>query len=179
MQFEVSFPEIIVFVQCFKGGKVIKNILYLSLRMDNIWTFFTFPLNLLLAVLWMAGWRWLWRRCPSSAVMRFMLSPAATVLSIVLLTVSCLWLGFSGDRDFVRSVSFVAMLLFVQTVVYLIILRGWRRADGVIRWRFLLIHAGFLLAVGAGFWGSPDSEELRMLVYLLQLNQSLNMFYNQ
>lgn len=132
--------------------------------MDNIWTFFTFPLNLLLAVLWMAGWRWLWRRCPSSAVMRFMLSPAATVLSIVLLTVSCLWLGFSGDRDFVRSVSFVAMLLFVQTVVYLIILRGWRRADGVIRWRFLLIHAGFLLAVGAGFWGSPDSEELRMVM---------------
>ena len=54
------------------------------------------------------------------------------------------------------------MLLYVLTVVYLVTLRGWRSRNGQIRWRFLFIHAGFLLAVGAAFWGSPDSSELRV-----------------
>jgi hypothetical protein len=44
----------------------------------------------------------------------------------------------------------------------LVTLRGWRRSGGEIRWRFLLLHAGLLLAVGAGFWGAPDSTELRL-----------------
>ena len=43
----------------------------------------------------------------------------------------------------------------------LVTLRGWRNAEGV-RWRFLLNHAGLLLALGAGFWGVPDVEELRL-----------------
>ena len=47
-------------------------------------------------------------------------------------------------------------------MLFLVILRGWRRSDGVIRWRFLLVHAGLLIAVGAGFWGSPDSSEVRV-----------------
>ena len=130
--------------------------------MEQFWTFFAFPLNLLLAVLWIVVWGWLWKNRPSGRIVRFMLSPVATVSSLSLLAGACLWIGLSGDRGFVQSAFFVALLLYVQTVVFLVILRGWRRADGVVRWRFLLIHAGLLLALGAGFWGSPDSSEMRI-----------------
>ena len=130
--------------------------------MEQVWTFFAFPLNLLLAVIWMAGWGWMWKNHRDSVAMRFLLSPKATISSILLLLASCLWIGLSGDREFVVSYVFVALLLYLQTVLFVVILRGWRRSDSGIRWRFLLIHAGLLLAVGAGFWGSPDSSELRV-----------------
>lgn len=130
--------------------------------MEQLWTFFAFPLNLLLAILWMVGWGWLFRNHPKCAVLRFLLSPISTIASICLLLASCLWIGLSGIRETVQSVPFILILLFVQTVVYLVTLRGWKRQDGVIRWRFLLIHAGFLIAVGAGFWGTPDETELRV-----------------
>lgn len=130
--------------------------------MLDFWTFFAFPLNLILAVLWATGWGLLYKNSPESKLVRFMLSPAATISSILLLVIACLWIGFSGDRDFVCSVVFVLVLLYLQTVLYLIIIRGCRRRKGVVRWRFILLHAGLLLAVGAGFWGSPDSSEYRI-----------------
>ena len=138
--------------------------------MEHFWTFFSFPLNLLLAVLWFGGWTWLWKSRPAgdgmkfvtSRLLRFMLSPAATVSALVILVAACIWIGFSGDREFVQTVPFVAVLLYVQTVVFLVILRGWRHSGGAVRWRFLLIHAGLMLALGAGFWGAPDSSELRL-----------------
>ena len=130
--------------------------------MNSFWTFFAFPLNLLLALLWACGWGWFWKNRPSNRIIKFLLSPSATISSISLLVVACLWIGFSGKREFVQSTPFVLILLYIQTVVYLITLRGWRRPDGVIRWRFLLIHLGLLLALGAGFWGSPDSTEMRI-----------------
>lgn len=130
--------------------------------MQEFWTFFAFPLNLLLALLWVCGWGWLWKNRPNCCVIKFILSPAATISSILLLVLACLWIGFSGNREFVQSVPFVLILLYIQTVVYLITLRGWKRADGKVRWRFVLIHLGLLLALGAGFWGSPDSTEMRV-----------------
>ena len=130
--------------------------------MQNFWTFFAFPLNLILAVLWATGWGLLYKNSPESKPVRFMLSPAATISSIVLLVMACLWIGLSGDRDFVSSAVFVLVLLYLQTVLYLILIRGCRRRKGVVRWRFILLHAGLLLAVGAGFWGSPDSSEYRI-----------------
>ncbi len=129
----------------------------------TMWTFFAFPLNLLLAVLWATVWIWLWKNCPDSAPVRFVLSPVATISSLILLLAACLWVGLSGERRFVCSLVFVVLLLYLQTVLLLVIVRGWRRS-GRIRWRFLLIHAGFLLAVGAGFWGSPDSSEARVKI---------------
>ena len=126
------------------------------------WSFFAFPLNLLLALLWIVCWRWLWKNRPQCRVVRFLLSPAATVSAIVLLVAACLWIGVSGDQGFVESMIFVAVLLYVQTVLLLVILRGCRRPDGTVRWRFMLLRAGLLLAVGSGFWGAPDSVELRL-----------------
>ena len=130
--------------------------------MEQFWTFFSFPLNLLVAVLWAVSWGWLWKSHRDTFVIRFMLSPIATISSIAMLIAACLWIGFTNDRDFVQTFLFVLVLLYVQTVVFLITLRGWKTASGKIRWRFLLIHAGLLLALGAGYWGSPDSNELRV-----------------
>jgi hypothetical protein len=134
--------------------------------MEETLTYFSFPLNVILALLWMAIWVILWKNHRDSRIVRFMLSPYATISALFLLLVSCLWLGFSVDRRFVGSVMFIALLLYVQTILLLVILRGWRRVDGQIRWRFLLVHAGLLLAVGAGFWGSPDSYEARVKLEL-------------
>ena len=130
--------------------------------MGGFWSFFAFPLNLLLAILWIVCWRWLWKNRPQSGLVRFMMSPAATVWAIVLLLASCLWIGFSGEHAFVESLLFVAVLLYVQTVLFLVTIRGWRRPDGAVRWRFLLLHVGLMLALGAGFWGAPDSSEMRL-----------------
>lgn len=130
--------------------------------MGQFWTFFAFPLNLMLAILWFGGWGWLWKSRSGSRAVRFMLSPAATVSALVLLLCACLWIGFSGSREFAQSLPFVVVLLYLQTVIFLITLRGWRRPGGDVRWRFLLIHAGLLLALGAGFWGAPDSSEMRV-----------------
>lgn len=132
--------------------------------MEQFWSFFSFPLNLILAAIWIVGWWMLWRNHSDNVAVRFLLSPAATISAICLLVGSGLWIGFTGDREFTHSAFFAAVLLYVQTVVFLIILRGWKRPGGVIRWRFLLIHTGFLLALGAGFWGSPDSSELRVML---------------
>ena len=132
--------------------------------MNDCWTFFAFPLNLLLSLLWGIGLMYLWNRCPQSKVVRFLLSPAATLSALLLLLFSCLWLGLYGDPDFAASIPFVIILLYVQTVLFLITLRGWKNQAGTIRWRFLLLHAGLLLALGAGFWGAPDSTELRVVL---------------
>lgn len=136
------------------------------IAMNEFWTFFAFPLNILVAALWMLCLVWFRRAYSNSAPMRFLLSPAATISAISLLIISCLWVGFSGDRSFVESVLFVAVLLYVQTVLCLITLRGWKRLDGAVRWRFLFLHLGLLLAVGAGFWGAPDSDEYRIRLYV-------------
>lgn len=131
------------------------------MSMQHFWSFFAFPLNLLLAVLWVICWRWLWKNRPESRPVRFMLSPAATISAILLLLTSCMFIGFTGNRDFVMSFPFVILMLYVQTVLLMVIFRGWKKRNGTVRWRFLLLHAGLLLALGAGFWGAPDSSELR------------------
>ena len=134
--------------------------------MNEFWTFFAFPLNLLLAAILVCCLVWLRKACPNAPVVRFLHSPTATISSIILLIISCLWVGFSGDRGFVESALFVSVLMYVQIVLFLITLRGWKGADGSVRWRFLLLHLGLLLAVGSGFWGAPDSGEYRMRLYV-------------
>lgn len=132
--------------------------------MDAIISFLAFPLNLVLALLWLASGILLWKRAPKSSVSRFLLSPAASISSIVFFLAACLWIGFSGDRGFSFHPIFILILLYLQSVLLMVFLRGWRRSSGRIRWRFLLVHAGLLLALGSAFWGAPDSEELRLRV---------------
>ena len=127
-----------------------------------MWSFFAFPLNLLIAVLWIWGWVFMWKTRPGNPLIRFLLSPKGTISSIVLFLLSCIWVGIVADKSFICSILFVLVLLYFQTVLLLVTVRGWKTAEGSVRWRFIFLHAGLLLTLGSGTWGAPDSAELRV-----------------
>lgn len=122
--------------------------------------FFAFPMNLVVAALWLLALSELYRRRAESKVAEFMLSQQATYLSLVFSVVGGVAVGIAHTK-LTQSWWFVAMMLFVMSHIVMITLRGWRNQQGV-RWRFLFNHAGLLLALFAGFWGAPDVEELRV-----------------
>lgn len=130
--------------------------------------FFSFPLNIILAALWLGGMIWIWKNSRKSIFVEFMLSRGATLWAVGLFLLSSLIIGFSGWRHFASSWIFMVVLLYFQTVLLFVIFRGWRSATatgarlGSVRWRFLLNHAGILIAVSSAFWGAPDSETLRL-----------------
>lgn len=130
--------------------------------------FFSFPLNLILAALWLIIMLWCWKKKSKSLFVRFMLSGGATIWAIALFLLSSLLIGISGWQDFSTSWVFVVVMLYFQSVLLFVILRGWRSATatgarlGSVRWRFLINHAGILIAVSSAFWGAPDSETLKL-----------------
>ena len=127
--------------------------------------FLAFPLNIILLLLWGTVLYLLWRSRKNSRIIRFLLSPAATYSSIGLFLVICLVIGMTGRRELTGTWPFAIFMLFFQTVLALVVLRGWKRGDGRIRWRFLLLHVGLLTAVGFAYWGAPDSRTMRVQVY--------------
>jgi hypothetical protein len=130
-----------------------------------------FPLNLIIPLLWFGLMFHLWKKSPKSMFVRYMLSPGATFWSIFLFIDACIVIGLTGERSYTVSWVFIAILLFLQTVLFFVILRGCRAQTptgarlGEIRWRFLLNHVGLLLALGAGFWGAPDSVTMRVKAF--------------
>lgn len=130
--------------------------------------FFAFPLNLICALIWVSAVLWLWREKRKSMFVSYMISPAASISSIVLLLASCLVIGFTGQRWIVLSWVFIAILFYFMTVLAFVILRGWRSATptgarlGPVRWRFIFLHLGLLVTVSSAFWGAPDSQTYRM-----------------
>lgn len=126
---------------------------------------FAFPLNIILAVIWVLAVNLLYKKLPESLVVRFMLSPYATISALLLFTVACVVIGLTGNRNIVQSWIFAIVVFFLLTVLLFVILRGWRRQGSYVRWRFIFLHVGLLLALGAGFWGAPDSKTLRLQVY--------------
>lgn len=134
--------------------------------------FFAFPLNLIFLAVWVVGCVLLWNHCRKSLFVRFLLSPAATFISIGLFLVLCLVVGFTGWRWLAGSWISFAVSLLLQTVLLFVIMRGWRRQTasgarlGAIRWRFLLLHVGLLTVVGSAFWGAPDTQTMRMKAIL-------------
>ena len=137
--------------------------------MEQIISVFAFPVNLVLALAWVAVCRFLWTNARDSFLVRFLLSPIATFSSICAFLLSCIWIGISGDRAFAHSVFFIIVLIYLQTVLLLVLFRGWKNRTGRIRIRFALNHAGLLIAVGSAFWGNPDNGQMRMK---LQIGQS-------
>ena len=136
-------------------------------NMDH--SFFAFPLNLILAALWILTVYFLYNKYRGSLLVRFMLSPIATITALGTFAAACVVIGLTGKRELVASWIFVLICFFLLTVLLFVILRGWRRrrADGVlyVRWRFILLHVGLLVALGSGFWGAPDSQTLRLQVF--------------
>lgn len=121
-----------------------------------------FPVNIILAILWVAAVLFLWRNHGKSRMMRFLLSPWTTVTSILLFASGCLVLGFTCDVRMTGSWWFVAELVFLMTVLLAVLLRGWRDASGKLRVRFILNHAGLLVVLVSLFCGIPDTDVLRM-----------------
>ena len=132
---------------------------------------FAFPLNLLIFLLWASVVVMLWKGRRNSGFMRFMLSPGATYSAVGLFLAFCIVVGVTGYRWLTGTWPFVAFLLYFQTVLACVILRGWRKPAaagarlGAVRWRFLFLHAGLLVAVGSAYWGAPDSETLKLQAF--------------
>ena len=134
---------------------------------------FRFPLNILVMALWMVLLTMMYRGRAGSACARFMLSREATWLSLGMVVAIGITLGLQLEPSSTAWPTVVS-LLFVQSHMLLVILRGWRTKRGI-RWRFCLTHIGLLLALGAGFWGAPDREQLRAPVQRYPSNDAYTM----
>ena len=134
---------------------------------------FRFPLNILVMVLWMVLLTMMHRGRAHSACARFMLSREATWLSLGMVVAIGITLGLQLKPSSAAWPTVVS-LLFVQSHLLLVILRGWRTKRGI-RWRFCLTHVGLFLALGAGFWGAPDREQLRTPVHRYPSNDAYTM----
>lgn len=134
---------------------------------------FRFPLNVLVLALWAMLMTMLYRGRAHNACARFMLSREATWLSLAMVVAIGITLGLERKPSSTAWPT-VCSLLFVQSHLLLVILRGWRNKKGI-RWRFCLTHIGLLLALGAGFWGAPDREQLRTPVHHYPSNEAYTM----
>ncbi len=132
---------------------------------------FAFPVNVIMFLIWAVAVLALWKQRRKSAFVRFMLSSGATYCAVGLFLIFCLALGITGFRDIVCTWPFVAFMLYFQTVLAYVILRGWREATatgarlGALRWRFIFLHVGLLTAICFAYWGAPDSETYRMQAF--------------
>lgn len=128
----------------------------------------SFPLNLVLFVLWTFAQVLIWKNRRESTYVRFMLDPGATYVAIGIFLAFSLVVGITGYRWLTGTWPFVAFMLYFQTVLVYVIMRGWREATatgarlGAVRWRFLFLHAGLFVAIASAFWGAPDSETLKL-----------------
>lgn len=123
---------------------------------------FRFPVNILAMVLWLTLLIVAYKQRATSRFARFMLSQRALWLSFTLIAAIGIALGLERKPSSDAWVV-VASILFILSHLIFITLRGWRTARGI-RWRFTLLHLGLIFALGAGFWGAPDREQLRIAV---------------
>jgi hypothetical protein len=134
--------------------------------------FFAAPMNLLLGALWLVAlWEGYCRRATSKLV-QYLLSAEATYIALVVAVVVAVALGLQSEPA-TTSWLVVGGLLFVQSVLTLVLLRGWRNDSGV-RWRFLATHVGLWLAVTSALLGAPDKEILRLQVGAEPTREAVN-----
>lgn len=134
---------------------------------------FAFPLNIAVLVLWLIVVYMLYNNRNSLALAQSLLSIRATWLSLGSIVATGIYLGLEREPS---STSWLVVLgiLFTLTHLLLITMRGWRTPKGI-RWRFTLLHIGLIVTLGAGFWGTPDREQLRMA---LKENKPIEMAYH-
>lgn len=145
-------------------------------------TFMAFPLNVVFAVLWLfLLWR-LYKEDRKSSFSRFLLSHSISILSILLFIAGCLIIGLFpqlsdveaklhggvlsslGFYNFMTSWIFIAVLFLLLSNLAMITLHVFYNRKNV-RWRFLLNHVGLWLALFAGFFGSSDTQTVRIPLY--------------
>ena len=123
---------------------------------------FTFPLNIVLVVLWIWLAVYLYNNRNTIPWVQSLLSMRATWLSLGIMVAVGIYLGVQRDPN-ATSWPIVVGTLFTLTHLIFITLRGWRTTNGI-RWRFTLLHVGLILTLGAGFWGAPDRVQLRAML---------------
>ena len=136
-----------------------------------VW-FFSAPMNLLLGALWLAlVWEG-YRRRATLSVIQYLLSAEATYIA---LAVAAILSAILGLQSYPATTSWPAIggFLYVQTVLTLVILRGWRNSGGV-RWRFLITHCGLWLAVTSALLGAADKQVLRAQVGKEPIREVIN-----
>ncbi len=134
---------------------------------------FRFPLNILVVALWIALLTMMYRNRTTNACSQFMLSSMSTWASLTMIVAIGITLGLEREPS-TTAWPMVFSLLFVQSHLLFVILRGWRNKKGI-RLRFCLTHIGLLLALGTGFWGAPDREQLRTAVHHYPSNEAYTM----
>lgn len=145
-------------------------------------SFFAFPLNAIVAFIWLfLLWR-LYKEGGKLPFTRFLLSSNTSVLSILLLIGGSLVIGLFpqlSDREaadmpgifaalgcynFMTSWIFIAILFLLLSNLGMVIIHAcYHRMQA--KKRFLLNHVGLWLALFAGFFGSSDVQTLRVLLY--------------
>lgn len=144
--------------------------------------FLAFPLNAIFAVIWLFALWILHKEYNSTGLTKFLCSYQASVISIALFIGSCLVIGLLpqlsdaeaakqegiwgalGCYNFMTAWPFIAMLFLLLSNLAMITFQAYQHRKRA-RWRFLLNHAGLWLALFAGFFGSSDTQTLRILIY--------------
>lgn len=144
--------------------------------------FFAFPLDAILALLWIALIGYSYKEKRHSEAVRLWLSPQCTCWTLGWFLAGCLVIGlfpqlsaqeaaeksglFSrlGCYNFMSSWIFVTGLFGLLTHLGMITVRRFF-TPGRNRWRFMLNHAGLWLALFAGFMGSAEEQTLRIPVF--------------
>lgn len=133
---------------------------------------FAAPMNLLAGVLWLAVIYEGYRRRATSKAAQYLLSAEATYMALAMVAIVAVVLGLQSEPAS-TSWPVIGALLFAQTVLSLVILRGWRNESGV-RWRFLIIHFGLWLALMSALLGASDKQVLRVQVGSEPTREALN-----
>lgn len=145
-------------------------------------SFLAFPLNIIFAVIWLCTLWILDKEYNKSTFNRFLNSQKTSILSIGLFIGGCLVIGLfpqlseteaetregmlasAGCYNFMTSWIFIAILLLLLSNLAMITFHAFNHPKQA-KWRFILNHAGLWLALFAGFWGSSDTQNLRIPVY--------------
>lgn len=123
---------------------------------------FEFPINIALMILWIAV---IWTICREKRCSRFINTFASTKTSLTVIGIfitACAIQGFSSGK-LTGSWWFVASTALLLTQLLAVTIRGLSRKRPR-KLRFALLHIGLLLALGGGFWGSPDTKAWRIPV---------------
>ena len=145
-------------------------------------SFFAFPLNVIVAVIWVyLLWR-LYREGNKLPLTRFRLSSRTSILSILLLIGGSLVIGLFpqlseaeaasisgvpaslGCYNFMTSWIFIAILFLLLSNLAMVVSHAFYHRVPEKK-RFLLNHLGVWFALFAGFFGSSDVQTLRIPLY--------------
>lgn len=144
--------------------------------------FLAFPLNVVFAVLWIFLLWKLYKEGGVLKVTRLLSSYRTSIISIVLFICGCLVIGLFpqlsdaeaemrkgiiaslGCYNFMTSWIFITILFILLSNLALITIHAFYHRKNA-RKRFLLNHAGLWLALFAGFFGSSDTQTLRIPLY--------------